>query len=121
MSRGYPAEDDVQAAVIDYLMRCLPHALVWSTPNEGRRTPAERGRLLRLGLRAGVADLTVLMPDGQLFFLECKSATGKVSPEQKAFAAAVEDRGARWACVRSIDDLRAALAGWGVVTRERAA
>lgn len=117
----YPAEDAVQAAVIGYIRRCVPLAMVWSTPNEGRRTVAERGRLLRLGLLAGVADLTVLLPGPMVIFLECKSPTGRVSEAQDAFAAGVTARGAHWACVRSIEDVRAALAGWGIATRDSAA
>ena len=37
--------------------------------------------------RVGVADRIVLMPRGKVWFVELKTATGRLSPWQKVFAA----------------------------------
>lgn len=53
----------------------------------------------------GVADVFVL-DDGVPVFVEVKSAKGTQSPEQKEFAALVEDNGGAYVLARSINDLQ---------------
>jgi hypothetical protein len=54
---------------------------LFSIPNEGATTPQEGVRLRAMGLRKGMPDLC-LMGDGWTVFIEVKTPTGKVRPEQ---------------------------------------
>lgn len=106
-----------QTSVVDLIDWAVPGAVLFSVPNEGVRTLAEAMRLRKMGLRAGVADL-VLVHTGRAYFIECKSRTGKLTPEQQSFARDAKAAGAEYAVVRDLDELRAALQGWGIATRE---
>lgn len=67
------------------------------------------GRPMRTGLPVGFSDLWGFTRSLQPFFLEVKTARGRVSSEQAAFLKAMSDRGAIAAVVRSVDDARQAL------------
>lgn len=116
-------EDRVHKAVLVWVRRTMPHALVYHTPNGGRRSRMEAIRFKALGVMPGVPDLTILLPGGQAIFLEIKpEKTGALSPEQKLFRNALATLGGyHWACVRSIDDARDAFSEWGIVSKEKAA
>lgn len=51
-------------------------------------------RPFKSGLPTGFSDLFGFRPDGRAFFVEVKTATGRVRPEQDAFLAAMRARGA---------------------------
>lgn len=68
------------------------------------------GRPVRAGLPVGFSDLFGnRAQDARAFFLEVKTAAGRVRPEQARFLAAMQARGALAAVVRSVDEARAAL------------
>ena len=72
----------------------------------------EDGRPIKTGLPKGFSDLFGhRLADCRAFYLEVKTATGRASPEQLAFIAAMRKRGALAAIVRSVEDARRALAG----------
>jgi hypothetical protein len=52
------------------------------------------------------------------FFLEVKTAIGRLSQEQTAFFDALAALGIGCAICRSIDDARRAFASWNIETRE---
>jgi hypothetical protein len=84
-------------------------------PNGEARSPRTGAKLKRMGVQAGVADFHLTLPGGITGWLEVKASDGRQSSEQKAFQAAEEAAGARYAVVRSIDEARAVLASWGAV------
>lgn len=61
-----------------------------------------------LGSRRGFPDLTALR-DGVTFYVECKTATGKLSEHQRQFQETCEAHGGRYLVVRCVEDLEAAL------------
>lgn len=62
------------------------------------------------GLGIGGADLVgILRPSGRGFALEVKTATGRLSPEQKAWHRAWVGAGGFVACVRSVGEALKAL------------
>lgn len=68
------------------------------------------GRPVRTGLPVGFGDLFGhRASDCRAFYLEVKTATGRVKPEQAAFIAAMRKRGAIAAVVRSVNEAKAAL------------
>lgn len=62
----------------------------------------------RFGLAVGSADL-IGVCDGRFIALEIKSATGRLSPEQKRWAELVRSKGGFVAVVRSVDEALAAV------------
>ena len=68
------------------------------------------GRPVSTGLPRGFADLFGnRRGDAKAFYLEVKTATGRVSPEQHAFIHAMQVRGAIAGVVRSIEDAQKLL------------
>ena len=58
--------------------------------------------------RAGVADRIVLLPGGVVWFVEIKTATGRLSPWQKLFAAEMRRMGMNYIVIKSkgeVDEL----------------
>jgi len=73
----------------------IPEHLLFSVPNGGYRHPFEAKLLREEGMRSGVADLILLVPRGIYhgMALEMKSQEGRLSPEQKEWAAAATSQG----------------------------
>lgn len=75
------SEHHEQALVIQFMRRNYPEVLIFAIPNGGQRSAATGARLKAEGVVPGVPDLFI--PAWGLF-IEMKTLTGKVSPEQKA-------------------------------------
>lgn len=125
MGRGNP-ETRLQFVVVDYLRTVLPRdAVFWHCPNGGQMSEAWRKMLAGLGVLPGASDL-MLVHGGKFYAIELKTAAdplrgvtkGYQSKPQKAFQSAIETAGGHYAVCRHTDDVRAALAAWGVLTRE---
>lgn len=68
------------------------------------------GRPVRTGLPVGFSDLFGNRAgDARAFYLEVKTGTGRATPEQKAFLAAMQARGALAGVVRSVEDAQSIL------------
>ena len=114
-------EAGLHRAIVAFLDLALPpDVVVYHVPNGELRHRAVAGRLAGLGVRAGVPDLAVIHR-GRALFLEVKAPGGRLSPAQRETHAALVAAGAKLAVVRDIEDAIAALAGWGVPLRARAA
>ena len=107
-----------QAAIVDYVRRVAPDVEIWHVPNGGLRSKAEAGRMKWVGVLAGVYDLTLALPGGRSAYWECKTPWGQLSAEQSEWALRMLALGHHLALVRSIDDARAELQRYGIVTRE---
>jgi uncharacterized protein (UPF0261 family) len=115
-----PAETPIHIAIVDYLRLVLPGALVFHAANGGKRSAREAAEFKRLGVLAGVFDLTIITESGRLCFLEVKDDKGVMSAPQKAFGSALDAAGVPWAVVRSIDDTRRVLSLWGIESKDAA-
>jgi len=105
-------EADLQAAMVELAGLILqPEVILFSVPNE-RTDPAERARLRRTGVLAGVADLVLVGGFGQAYFVEVKTSTGRQSAAQSKFEQCCRDIGAPYAVVRSLDEFRDELEQW---------
>jgi len=90
-----------------------PDLTLWRNNTGGVMAPGRgsRERLVRYGLCRGSADLVgILAPAGRLVALECKTMTGRTTPEQDLFLDLVRSRGGFAAVVRSVEDARQAIA-----------
>jgi VRR-NUC domain len=97
-----------------------PDVLIYAVPNGGYRSKVEAARLKWRGVVAGIPDLAIVASGGRAFFLECKTATGRLSEAQRDIMSRLGHLGAPFMTVTGIDDVRRAFAGWGIETREAA-
>ena len=110
-------EDRIQSSIVTFIRSVAPTCVCFAVPNGGKRSMSTAKVLKATGTLAGVSDLVFIMP-GRLLFAEIKTATGRVSKEQRAFGMKVQDLGHLWAVWRSIDDVRHTFAAIGFSTRE---
>ena len=120
-SRQSP-ERQAHLAILGYLRAVLyGNPIIHHSPNElGLSGPAAARQVAKhkmLGMTPGFPDLVAMTFHGPLFF-EIKAGRNSASPAQDAVAADLKRLGYRFAIVRSIEDTRAALAAWGIPTRE---
>ena len=123
-------EFHLQKSICELLDVAYPQVVYFSVPNgavlgwseaERKRAGREMSKLKVTGLKPGAPDLCVIGPGGVLCGLEVKSPTGTLSESQRAFRHALEGAGGNYLIVRSLDDVRVALAYWGIRGCERAA
>lgn len=111
-------EDYIHAGIVAYLRVCHPDCLILHPANGGLRSKREAAKFKWLGVLPGIPDIIILRPSGRFCLLEVKGPKGVLSPDQKAVKAHCERFEMPWALVRSIEDAREALIGWGLVGRE---
>ena len=109
-------EDALHAAVAQLLDVALLPPVVWTAFPAGGGGAARGGRLKHLGLKAGFPDI-FLIHHGHTFGIELKTAKGRLLPSQKIMHPILEGAGMRIAVCRSVDDVLAALRGWGLPLR----
>lgn len=118
MTKVKVSENDIQRQIVDWIRAVAPALMVVAVPNGSRRTAAGRAANAVPGLTRGVPDLVVILPKGQVMWLEVKSASGRVSPEQFDFHNKLHVLGHTCAVVRSIEDVRLAFKHLNIQTRE---
>jgi hypothetical protein len=117
-------EDFCQANVIEYLAWVAPRVFTFAIPNASKRSRGGKASNAVPGLRPGVADLGLILPNGVTAYMEVKTPVSikkrnrSMSDEQLDFEAICKARGAPHAVVADINDVRHALADWGVTTRD---
>jgi hypothetical protein len=98
------SEHEIHKAVVKYLNTCGRKDILWFHPENARKcTPRQGAMRKRIGVKAGVPDF-VLIVDGDPVFLELKSAKGRPSQQQRAFANRAVDSGCRYFIARSLDE-----------------
>ena len=117
-----PTEAQIQQATAEwvdlYRRSCPVPIYAFHVPNEGLRTKANGGRLKAAGMKAGVPDWCIMLPGGQMGFIELKTpAAAKtrgsgLSEEQSAFQDRCEQMGHRWALCTSLTEFEATIKGW---------
>jgi VRR-NUC domain len=117
-SRDGNAEAQIQRAIVEYVRLVASDALIFAIPNGGLRSKTEAARLKWTGTLAGVPDLAIIAPRGRVFFVEVKSAGGRLSDDQRSIHDRLVALGSPPAICRSIDDARKAFAAWGLETNE---
>lgn len=121
-------EDDLAQKVAEFLRWALPPGIPWwHTPNGGKREQVvrrdratgreyrfspEAAKLKRMGVRAGVYDLTFIMPNGQAAFIELKVGANDLSDDQIDFRNDVLDCGCGVATCRSLAEVARVLTRW---------
>lgn len=104
-------EDKIQQDIVIWFNNnyCLKHntprCSIFSVPNGGTRNKLEAIKLKSTGMKAGVSDLIVLMPNVVLF-VEVKTESGIQSDKQKEFEIVVSSLGFKYCLVRSLDEFK---------------
>lgn len=95
-----------------------PGSIIWtaSLAGHGKLSMAARNKAKAMGLQPGWPDLQFLFPDGVTRYVELKSATGSLTPEQRDFRARTE-RHNIFAVCRSVEEVETALRAWGARLR----
>ncbi len=98
-------EHEIQKVIVNYLD--LMHAPYFAVPNGGQRHPGVARKLKAEGVKAGVADLFIMIPNANWngLFVEVKTATGTQSESQKGFEVKCKNWNYAYVLVRSIDDM----------------
>lgn len=97
-------ESQIQRALLSYIAYSAPEVFVFHVPNGGKRNPKEAANLKKDGVKAGVADLCIMYPNGKTLFLELKSAKGSQKQSQKDFEVKCKVLGHAYDIAFSIDD-----------------
>jgi len=112
----------IQSRIAAYLSMIAGAAglLFFSVPNEvvshyKRKEYGTVQRLKNMGLTPGCADLVIIW-QGRAFFLEVKTATGRLSSAQTLFKAAARSVGSKYAIVRSVGDVQKTLRFWKILS-----
>jgi hypothetical protein len=95
--------------------------IFYAVPNGEYRSKRTLAKLKGMGVRAGVADIALVLPGGKAAFLELKSLRGYPSPAQRVFRADVEATGALYAIARTREEATLILAEWGALRVPREA
>lgn len=119
MKRAAP-EHRLQMQVKQFLTYCLPlpgpDYVEWTASAAGVRvSPTVAVKMKASGVRRGWPDLQFLFPDGVTRYIEMKAGAA-LSPEQRAFRDRCAPHGIFAVC-RSVEEVDAALRGWGVKLR----
>ena len=120
LKSGNLSEEALHRQGAAFLRLALPPAagVLWAhIPNGGKRPPGEGGKMKALGARAGMSDLyfgwrSHILSARQTGWIELKSATGVLSPEQRDFLAEVEGLGDVTAVCRSLAEVEGTLRAW---------
>ena len=112
MAKRAQPERTLQKCVAVVLRRQYPKLLWWHVPNGSRATVAYRRTLADMGLRPGVPDIAMILPNGVAAFIELKAPGGSLSDAQIRFAEAAEGLGARFAVCRSLEQVQGIMRVW---------
>lgn len=113
-------EAALQRSVLTALAYLLPRDAFFTHFPLGGGGYKHGARMKQLGARRGVPDLCILW-NGTSYWLELKSKTGRISPEQFATMQTMKLAGAKVDVVRNMDQLRDVLRLWQIPTRQSAA
>jgi hypothetical protein len=113
-------ESRLQQMCVNWFRAQYPKHRVFliAIPNGGRRDPRTGALMKKEGAVAGASDLILFCPSGMTLpiMLECKTGTGKQSPNQKLFEAAYKSAGYRYEVFRSLDEFMAIVNPFMAVT-----
>ena len=102
-----PTEHELQCALIRWCdLQGPPFDLIYAIPNGGHRNKATAGRLKASGVRAGVPDLVLPVPNrySGALYLELKTEKGRLRKEQAAMMERLREAGNAVFVVRTLDE-----------------
>ncbi|MGY3615705.1 hypothetical protein [Bradyrhizobium sp. USDA 10063] len=112
-----PSEHALQVQVLDVINvgKIHPDIFAFAIPNAGRRGFQTATKMKAEGLKAGIADVCIMMPESRTGWLELKTLRGRQSDHQKGFEARCIRLGHPYALARNLDEAITALRRMGVL------
>lgn len=95
-------EREVLYAVLKYL-GTYPGVMVWR--NNVGVAKDRTGQAIRFGVPGSADVLGILAPHGRMIGVECKSAVGRLRPDQIRWRDAFESRGGLYILARRVEDI----------------
>lgn len=111
-----PSEHQFQRTVADYLDSALPADAFWTSIDSAGRGAVQGAQMKARGVRKGIFDTLVLWRNITLW-IELKSDKGKLTPEQRRFAGAVDAAGHYWAVATRVEHVAETLGKLGIPLR----
>lgn len=104
-------EHHIQKACIQWFKLQYPGHIIYAIPNGGGRSKAQAGMLKAEGVLAGIPDLCIPIPNAAHcgMYIEVKTPTGRLSPEQKNMLELLRRAGNCTVMVRSVDQFMVAV------------
>lgn len=97
-------ESTLQTQCVKWFRYQYPNFVIYAVPNGGSRNVREAQRLKSEGVLAGVADLTILLPQGKSLYIEMKVKGNRQTPNQKEFQQKAEALGHKYYVCYSFED-----------------
>jgi hypothetical protein len=105
------SEHAFQLTVCEFMARAVRPELDWrAIPNGGKRDLHTAVKLKAEGVKRGTPDIVILLPKGQVAWLELKAKGGSLSIEQQAFRNICNRLGHHWAVAKTLDEVISFLA-----------
>ena len=105
-------EAKLQKRVLEALAMMYPEGIPFHVPNGGYRNPIEGKHLKEMGVLAGIPDLPVWRPFGQIGIIEVKYEDGPYTDSQKKLFPRIEALGHTIYTVRFIEDVQPITRQW---------
>lgn len=106
-------EQALQQTVARFLSATFPNLLWFHVPNSSGNRGAQLGAIMKsMGVKAGVPDLVLILPNGIAGFIELKAKRGKLTEAQAAFRDRALAMGCLWSEARSVEDVQTILYAW---------
>lgn len=105
-------EQHLQIAACAFIELAAPGLLFFHPANGGARSKAEGAIFKAMGVRKGVPDLVILLPNAGVGFIELKAGKGVLSPAQKQWRDDLRARGYAWAEARSLEEVEDIMGRW---------
>ncbi len=102
-------ESSLQTQCVKWFRYQYPHLVIYAVPNGGSRNVREAQRLKSEGVLAGVADLTILLPQGKSLYIEMKVKGNRQTPNQKEFQQKTEALGHKYYVCYSFEEFEKAV------------
>lgn len=104
----YKSEDQFQAACVKWFDETFYNhrRMLFAIPNGGARDGRTASILNATGVRPGVADLCLVLPEGKVVWIEMKLPNGRQSPDQVSWEAMLDEREHLYLVVRSMEDFK---------------
>jgi hypothetical protein len=104
-------EQKLQVAIVKLLhvLENQGRLRFFHVPNGGSRHVVEAVNLKKQGVRKGVPDLVIVLPNGRTLFWELKSPKGDIRREQRDWAQYLTDSGFHHRFIRSFEQAETAL------------
>ena len=114
-----PSEHQLQASLCEYLDKALlPSLDYFAIPNGGARHIRVAMKMKAEGVRRGVPDIAIMLPEGRIAWLELKIKGGYLSADQKAFRDKAISLDHAWGMARTLDEAIEFLRVIGALRRQ---